>query len=376
MSLRIAFVMFSVPNPRLIKRIKAASECGEVIVIYQVSNENPYIIDQQILNNFNTIKFNSNSKDDNTFSTLISFLVLVKKYLKVLKKFNPDIIHASNLLGTSIACLYRFIHNKKVQIIEEVGDINKYLIDSTKGINKLFQKFLRFLDGYMLKRCSLLIVTSEAFYENYYINFISKDKVLYLPNEPELSVFDNFKKKDGGVFTVGFIGSVRYQKQLEMLFEVAKHCKIRVFVAGEGISYPYLLEKYKNIPYIEFYGKYDYEKEVKNLYERVDCVYSVYDTQKGNVCIALPNRLYESVTCKLPLLVAKNTRLAELTEEWGVGISVSDNDINDLQTAINLLKNDYELRREIEVNCENAKVNFVFEKNNRIYKKLLKERLL
>ena len=83
----------------------------------------------------------------------------------------------------------------------------------------------------------------------------------------------------------------------------------------------------------------------------VDCVYAVYDADNPNVRIALPNKLYESILCELPIIVAKQTYLAELVKEWGVGISVNHKEVKELVEAIACLKNNREVYEEIRNAC-------------------------
>lgn len=86
-----------------------------------------------------------------------------------------------------------------------------------------------------------------------------------------------------------------------------------------------------------------------------DCIYSVYDADNPNVRIALPNKLYESIFCELPIIVAKNTYLSELVEKYKVGLSVSHNSYYELRNAIILLKDNMNLYNEIVDSCRKNK---------------------
>jgi glycosyltransferase involved in cell wall biosynthesis len=158
---------------------------------------------------------------------------------------------------------------------------------------------------------------------------------------------------------------------MKMLVDSTENIGVDVIFAGAGgtnSDYEAIRNYCSGKPHITFTGKYDYNSEILGLYERVDCVYSVYDADNPNVRIALPNKLYESIECELPIIVAKQTYLAELVKEWGVGIAVSHKSVEELKNAILTLKNDKSCYEKICNNCKDKKNKFNSEISN---KKLL-----
>lgn len=138
-----------------------------------------------------------------------------------------------------------------------------------------------------------------------------------MPNIPEAAPFAKYKRKTRGKFTVGFIGSIRYLKQMKMLVDAAERAGCNVLFAGAGVTtsdYLHIIEYCKDKYFVTFTGKYNYNEDIANLYGAVDCIYAVYDADNPNVRIALPNKLYEAVYCKLPIIVAKGTYLSEIVE--------------------------------------------------------------
>lgn len=197
----------------------------------------------------------------------------------------------------------------------------------------------------------LLIITSWKFYETYYQQWIGKEKVVLLPNMPQREDFLRYRKKEAGEFTVGFIGSIRYKEQLKMLIRAAKKAGVRVFFAGAATDGEIETLCKENDGYCEYYGPFNYTQKIAELYGKLDCVYSVYDADMANVRIALPNKLYESIWCCLPILVAQNTYLAELVEEWGVGVAVGHRDEEGLCHILQRLKNDKNYYSSLCRNC-------------------------
>lgn len=205
-----------------------------------------------------------------------------------------------------------------------------------------------------------------------------KDKYLFIPNAPSKRVFNKYEKRYHDSFTIGFIGSVRYVAQLKMLIDAVNELNedIKIFIAGSGPGHKEVLNYSRDKDFVEIYGPYNYEKEIVSLYEKVDCVYSVYDTKLHNVRIALPNRLYESIVCSIPIIGAKGTMLGKFIEKNQIGTTVDSDDKEELKNVLLKLINSNELIALYQKNCNRIKSNYYYEKNSEKllgeYKKLIR----
>ena len=191
-----------------------------------------------------------------------------------------------------------------------------------------------------------------------------------MPNIPNLEYFKNYKKCINREFTIGFIGVVRYKKQMKMLIEAAEQTKTKVLFAGISNDSE-IMDLANKKAFVDYYGPYNYNKEIAKLYSKCDCIYSVYDTSLNNVKYALPNKLYESIYCELPIIVSKNTYLSELVTNMHVGVSVDSNSVEDLIEKINFLKNNKKEYTKIIDNCKKNKTSINIELyNNKFLEKL------
>lgn len=341
--MKIIFLLTHVPNPRMYKRMRFLQRLGEIYVVcarrlnqnvFTVNDEDKishYIYDLDIPPSFQHI---------NRYKATRKF---EKFAFDQLDKLSPDIIYTAGIDMLSIA--NRYSRYKDIRVIYEVADLRECFIKclGKSFVQKIIDVVLCCVERRLFKCVSLLLVTSMKFFDVHYVTFFPREKVLELPNMPEIYPFSSYKRKAcGDKFVVGFIGCVRYINQLKMLVDVAEKVDVNVFFAGVGSDYDQLeLEKYcKGKSWVKIMGKYDYAKDIANLYSMVDCVYSVYDADNPNVRIALPNKLYESVYCELPLIVAKNTYLSELVLRDQVGVAVDHKSKEELKNALLKLKND------------------------------------
>ncbi len=367
----VVFLLSHVPNPRMNKRINVAKATGTTALIC-VRRKSANIWEPYHLDIENTI-FDMDMPDSSNILYRIKYSILYAvKAIKKLRTKRPSCIYTEGLDSLLISILYAFFNGTK--IIYEVADLRKVFIEeATTTIQSFKNNVVKFIEKVLLKKVQLVVLTSDMFYENHYKNLISKDKVLFIPNMPDLSAFKSYIHKENGSFTVGFIGGIRYLKQMKMLVDAAESQDLSILFAGAGGTHDeyidiknYCSEKY----FVDFFGKYNYNNDIAQLYGSVDCVYAVYDADNANVRIALPNKLYESIYCELPIIVAKGTYLAELVEKWGVGVAVNHTDVSELEKALHRLSTDKEYYESVVGNCRLHKADIDIEIYNQ---KLLKQ---
>jgi len=346
-----------VPNPRLNKRIELFKSRADVHVICtRRASQNVYEPSQDVDHIIFDIDLPSAKHIVKRYIISQGFQ---RKALLKLEELKPGIIYAEGLDTLIIAGKYK--NNHDVRIIFEVADLRENYITPPKNIiNRIITSELLRREKAAFKNVDLLVVTSPKFYDMHYNTLINKDKMLFIPNAPDRKVFTNYAKHEGD-FTVGFIGGIRYLNQMKMLVDAAGEVGCKVLFAGAGgtsSDYEEINTYCKGKEYVSFTGRYDYNTQIAKLYGMVDCVYAVYDADNPNVKIALPNKLYESILCELPIIVAKGTYLEELVKLWGVGISVNHKDKSELVDSLRRLMSDSDLYSGIVSHCKD-RINFI-----------------
>ncbi|MEC5423401.1 glycosyltransferase [Virgibacillus sp. C22-A2] len=368
---KVAVLISHIPNPRILKRIKAVENDFNVTLIYwdrgQLEKEAFEINPQH-----KVIKKNIKAPQGKPTKRLIPLVKYMITVLATLKYEKPDIIHAANLDMLYIASLYKKIFNNNSKIIYEVADLPKYtFIKKANSLKTILAKLLQKIEKRLTSSISKIILTSPYFWKEYFSEFIEADKYLFIPNAPTKKLFNNYEKKQQGSFTIGFIGSVRYIEQLKMLIDVVEEVDktMKVFIAGSGPHYNEIKDYSKDKEFVEIYGPYNYEKEIVSLYEKIDCTYAVYNTKLNNVKIALPNRLYESLICEIPIIGTKETVLGNFIEQYEIGSNINE-DKEELKDVLLKLINSHELVGLYQKNCRRIKSDYYYEQNS---EKLLNE---
>lgn len=274
----------------------------------------------------------------NPLKRLPETIKFIKRAQKRAIDLNPRLIYVGNLdmLYVAISVKRRFPNTK---IFYEVADLHRLIADEQRGVKKIIRHFLIRAEKCFCKKIDKLVLTSPKFYDFYYSSFVEEPKVIYMPNLPIASAFACYTPvaRKNAPFTIGFFGWVRYLDQLNMLLDASERLGFNVLIAGSDNSGNEFRDRCSSMSNVEYYGPFDYKKDIAALYQRVDCIYSVYDAGLSNVRIALPNKLYEAILAKKPILVAKDTYLSELVKQYGIGLAVKHDDVNSLINAVELL---------------------------------------
>lgn len=371
--MNIVFVLGFLPNPRMYKRISALNEENEVAVVC-INRSNQDIFTRQDIPGVDHYVETMDMPPASQLFRRMKASRSVKSFIvEKLNDLQPDLIYTSGL--DTLMIVYDYANRHKTKVVYEVADLREsYLKDTNKTVIQ------RFIDAQICRTerkmfdcVDLLVLTSMKFYDVHYKAFVPIDKVVYVPNMPELSAFDNYRRKQERTpFVLGFIGGIRYIDQMFMMLDAAKEAGVQLVIAGASVGdHSDFINYCKQQPHVKVLGKYDYAKDIAGLYGMMDAIYSVYDADNANVRIALPNKLYESVYCGLPIIVAKNTYLSELVSEWGVGVAVSHKDKAELVATLRRLHEDTDYYNGIVDNCKKRQEQI----NVKIYLNDLKEKI-
>ena len=267
--------------------------------------------------NGNCVYINLKCKDSKIgkVSSFFSWARLVKKIIK-----QRQYSHLILLSTMPAVLLYLFIVRNFV---------NKYIFDIrdyTYEKNTLFKKLVMSI----IRHSSFTTISSKGFCD--WLD--SSDKIIVnhniTVNNNESSwlppVFNDNKK-----INFAFVGNVRLDMQTEALLRKLKNdplidqyfygrilpsCNIQAIKEEEGINNLY------------FMGPFD-SADKQRIFDQVDLINCVYANSKDDNNIPLgdstplPNRLYDALVFMRPIVVSKGTYLAELVDEYSLGVCIN-----------------------------------------------------
>lgn len=199
---------------------------------------------------------------------------------------------------------------------------NKYILDIRDYSYEKFSFYKKAVNKLVNNSC-FTAISSTGF-----LKFLEKNSKIIpihnITNAKESICFPQpYQEKD--FFCIGFLGNIRYFKENVAFIESFKNTKdFKLFYAGQVNEKKCNLPQYcqtKNIKNVEFYGSFS-NSDKPALYQKIDLINSIYGNFSLEVTTALPNRLYDALLFKKPIIASKGTYLGTVVEEYGLGIVV------------------------------------------------------
>jgi glycosyltransferase involved in cell wall biosynthesis len=289
--------------------------------------------------NLENFRFNPNIND------YINRLSIYIKAVKTIRKFNK-LNNYNIILANNIDVLFIYIitglgfNNCKKTYIIEISDLKEFVFHNS-FVSKFVRAFERLIYNFFVDK---LIVTSKKYYDFHFSKFYKKD-VFVLENKisSEDILIPN-KTKINKVYSnkvvIGIVGLLLRKDEYIKLFETFKDSiDIEIHIHGTG-PFKYIIEEYeKKYSNIKYLGEYNLFLDSYKIYNSIDILYVVYDNSliSQNNKLALPNKLYEAMYFKVPLICSKETYLSEIINDLEIGISIDYKIDGEIENAVSEL---------------------------------------
>ena len=309
---KIVFILNRIPNQRCIKRIDEFIDHGYEVDAYTFVRQG---VDYTLPKNFN-LKIIGEIKEKGNFHKRLRMMIgAIAKVGKKYKK-EPVIFY---YFGLDIA-MFSSVTIKKPYFYEE-SDIAQTYVG-----NKLVRKVLDLLDRRIIQKSFQTVFTSEGFVE-YHFGENPPENTNVITNRLNKSVLSlpevRIKSLDLKHLSIGFVGFIRYESLVIFADVFSREFPQHTFhFYGVAYSHAEEVEKLKIRDNVHVHGKFSSPDDLPNIYSGIDLVLSTYDLDLENVRYAEPNKLYESIFFKTPIIVTSDTFLAHKVEKLGIGYSL------------------------------------------------------
>lgn len=241
-----------------------------------------------------------------------------------------DIIYARNL--DMLACAFLAKRRAKLDtpVIYECLDIHRLLCR-----RDVIGMALRGLEGWLLKRCRALVVSSPGFLKNHFER--------YYPGRYEAVLIENRlaggldygarsaagKGRSGERLRIGWIGNLRCRRSLDLLCRVADELGDAVAIHLHGVParteipvFEPLIGARRNM---SFHGRYRSPEDLQSIYAGLDIVWAGDFMEAGqNSVWLLPNRIYEGGYFCTPAIAPGGTETAAWLARHDCGFELSE----------------------------------------------------
>ena len=248
-------------------------------------------------------------------------------YLSKIKDGYKDVKELTQKYKGQDVCFYSFsfltafwFYYRKANYIYEISDI----LYGYKRLGKI-APIMKWLDKKVIKRSKLAIMTSEGF-KKYFFGDQPVSNVLVQPNKVNSNIHLETReaKLIGDEIKFSFIGAIRYFDTILRFAKVVgeKFPKHQFHFWGDssfGKAFRDECSGYRNVV---FHGKFKNPEDLNKIYSQTDVVVACYENTNLNEKIAEPNKMYEAILYCKPIIVQKDTFVAERVEEYRCGYAI------------------------------------------------------
>ena len=226
----------------------------------------------------------------------------------------------------------------KAPYIYEVCDLTELTIG-----NKYIRMFLSYVNEKSILGSKRTIITSEGFAN--YFNKLPADKFCLIPNKvsPSIPPYE-YKEKEfkSDKIRIGFAGVIRF----ESIYHFVKACadygrNIEMHLYGiysDADEWAAKIEELANTrTNVHYHGRFANPDGLPAIYESIDMVLCTYPPTLG-VKYAEPNKLYEAIYYRCPIIVSENVFLGEKVARMNIGYVINamdEGNIRDFLKGLN-----------------------------------------
>ncbi|CAM6054512.1 unnamed protein product [Sphagnum tenellum] len=240
---------------------------------------------------------------------------------------DATVIIARGVEMLTIAAVARHRFARDASLVYECLDIHKVIL--SKGI---VGASLRAIEGYLLKQCALLMISSPGYERNYFRPnykilppiYLSENKVL----ESEVSHNTLPDIPPGPPWRIGWFGRLRCRESLHILAALATRFPGRVEIVARGRPDRNLIPDFDAVVEategMTYHGPYDRATELAAIYNDVHFAWMLDffegSNNRGEWCLV--NRMYEAGSNGSVLLGLRQTESGRWLTDKGVGIII------------------------------------------------------
>lgn len=325
----INFIMNSISDAHSNKRIKDFEEQGfnARIFGFERNVSSQYRSNISILGNF--------ANSSQYYKRIKIYINGIRKAFKTASK-NEDLWFYQGL----DTALFAVIFGKKRKYIYEECDMVHTNIKNCI-IRYIFEK----LDKYIIKNSYKTIVTSEGFLMYHYKDTKTPKNVVLLPNKlsPKVRACKFARENDFNPSHIkfAFVGALKHPS----INNIARVISCN-FPNHEFHFYGYIAQTInkKELPQgenIYYHGEFHSPEDLPKIYSEIDIVIATYDITGINARFAEPNKFYESIYFRIPLVVSKETFLEKKVRNFKIGYSVNAYDEEDVKKLVKNVERTY-----------------------------------
>lgn len=279
--------------------------------------------------------------------------------------FKKADILVSNDLDTLLAnYMVSVIRSKKI-----IYDSHEYFTEVPELQNrKIVKKIWLLLEQFIVPKLKRTYTVSESIADILNQKYNADFKVIknfpnYIENRKQLNIFESDKK------IIIYQGALNVDRGIELVIKAMKFIDNAIFVIiGDGDITQHL----KNLANSEgvaekvsFIGKVPFEK-LSSYTQSADLGISLEDDSNMNYHYSLPNKLFDYIQARLPVLVSNLPEMKKIVQDYNIGQVLMSREIENVASIITNMLNDAQKQNEWKQNLQKAAKELCWEKQEEL----------
>lgn len=290
----------------------------------------------------------------------------IRLFFFLLTRKNIDILVANDL--DTLPANYLVSWLRKTHL---VYDSHEYFTETPELINRKFVKnFWLWIEQWIVPHLLYVCTVSNSIADEYFKKYGIRFKVIR--NMPEGNGNTGsipLPFNPGGRKILIYQGSLNMGRGLELIIESVKYIENIIFIiAGDGymrVGLEKLVKADNLIDKVYFIGKVPFE-ELGSITRQADGGVSFEEDLGLNYRFALPNKLFDYIQAKIPVLVSPLPEMAQIVEKYKIGIVGHNRNVEHVKEDIIELLFNTKKRTEWKKNLITAARDLTWEKEERI----------
>lgn len=198
-------------------------------------------------------------------------------------------------------------------------------------INKPNEKLIVF-KKYIYCSANKIIVTDNPRLK--LLPVFAQKKAVVIPNVP-FNIQYSPKIEDNEKLRLCYFGTLMKNRGSEFIFKLIKNKKVELLMAGWiGDEYTEKLMKMSNVKYLGVLKQH----EINNILASLgDYLVAIYPTNNLNNIYASPNKIYDAIHTKTPIIINNGTKVSEFVKKNNTGIVFNNFDLIDADEYVEFL---------------------------------------
>ena len=253
---------------------------------------------------------------------------------RTLRRLKPDVIHACDFDTVLPAAFCATLRSKR--FVYEIFDFYAYMI--AQPLSSGTRERLAGFERYVARRADLVIEADIA--RKVQLGPSFSGRIVEIMNVPVEASINEPEERE---FTVFYGGMISLERGLKELVEGTAQAGVKLVVAGHGADEATLVPIFKENPNVTYLGNIPYQ-DVLRWTARSQLIAALYDPGIPNNKLASPNKLFEAMMLRKPVLTNEGIRPAEIVREVGCGVVVRYGDTEGLAKELKDLAQDQRAR--------------------------------